>query len=204
MGDLLNCRKAQASIEYLMTYGWAVLALMIVIGVLYSGGYFNVDRYLPDQCSFIPDFPCDSFKISKSAADQYKVELYSSNGFGTKIKINNFNLTGDLGTANSRYSWDSSGCTCAEPSTCTLSCSGNLKIELVDTPLPADALDGETIDITYGITGNENYGVGDAVRLYLIMNYTNCAATADPSSCDDLQYSHLVVGTIRAKVEPSS
>ncbi len=40
-------RKGQAAMEYLMTYGWAILAVVIVGGVLYYYGVFEPD--LPDQ-----------------------------------------------------------------------------------------------------------------------------------------------------------
>ncbi len=34
--------KAQAALEYLMTYGWAILIIVIAIGALYAMGVFNV------------------------------------------------------------------------------------------------------------------------------------------------------------------
>ncbi len=40
-------KKGQAAMEYLMTYGWAILAVVIVGGVLYYYGVFEPD--LPDQ-----------------------------------------------------------------------------------------------------------------------------------------------------------
>lgn len=40
-------KKGQAAMEYLMTYGWAILAVVIVGGVLYYYGVFEPD--LPNQ-----------------------------------------------------------------------------------------------------------------------------------------------------------
>ncbi len=34
-------RKAQSALEYMMTYGWAILIIVIVAAVLYSMGIFN-------------------------------------------------------------------------------------------------------------------------------------------------------------------
>ena len=37
-------RKGQAAMEFLMTYGWAILAAIIAIGVLAYFGVFNPSR----------------------------------------------------------------------------------------------------------------------------------------------------------------
>ena len=39
--------KAQSAMEYLMTYGWAILAIAVVLGVLYSLGVFNPENFAP-------------------------------------------------------------------------------------------------------------------------------------------------------------
>ncbi len=38
-------RKGQAALEYLVTYGWAVLAIVIIAAVLWYLGVFNPNRY---------------------------------------------------------------------------------------------------------------------------------------------------------------
>ncbi len=39
--------KAQSAMEYLMTYGWAILVIAVVLGVLYSLGIFNPSNFAP-------------------------------------------------------------------------------------------------------------------------------------------------------------
>ena len=39
--------KAQSAMEYLMTYGWAILVIAVVLGVLYSLGVFNPLNFAP-------------------------------------------------------------------------------------------------------------------------------------------------------------
>ena len=39
--------KAQSAMEYLMTYGWAILIIAIVLGVLYYLGVFNATNLAP-------------------------------------------------------------------------------------------------------------------------------------------------------------
>ena len=34
-------RKGQAAMEYLMTYGWAILIIIVVVGALFAMGVFN-------------------------------------------------------------------------------------------------------------------------------------------------------------------
>ncbi|MGC9149803.1 MAG: hypothetical protein ACP5FX_01685, partial [Candidatus Micrarchaeia archaeon] len=39
--------KSQAAMEYLMTYGWAILIISLTLGVLYSLGVLNPKNFLP-------------------------------------------------------------------------------------------------------------------------------------------------------------
>ncbi|MGB9703775.1 MAG: hypothetical protein ACPLXS_03675, partial [Candidatus Micrarchaeales archaeon] len=39
--------KSQAAMEYLMTYGWAILIIALALGVLYSLGVFNPKNFTP-------------------------------------------------------------------------------------------------------------------------------------------------------------
>ncbi|MDE1851967.1 MAG: hypothetical protein KGH69_04765 [Candidatus Micrarchaeota archaeon] len=41
--------KSQSAMEYLMTYGWAILAIALAIGGLFSLGVFNASQYAPKQ-----------------------------------------------------------------------------------------------------------------------------------------------------------
>ena len=40
-------KRGQAAMEFLMTYGWAILAAIIVIGVLAYFGVLSPDKFLP-------------------------------------------------------------------------------------------------------------------------------------------------------------
>ncbi|MFA6036006.1 MAG: hypothetical protein WC759_03540 [Candidatus Micrarchaeia archaeon] len=46
----------QAAMEYLMTYGWAILVIVIVLGALLYMGVFTPPT--PDICQFAPGFLC--------------------------------------------------------------------------------------------------------------------------------------------------
>ncbi len=53
-------KKGQAALEFLMTYGWAILAAIIVIGVLAYFGVFSPGRYAPQACAVTAPFYCNA------------------------------------------------------------------------------------------------------------------------------------------------
>jgi hypothetical protein len=58
---LMGLKKGQAMMEYLVTYGWALLALLIVVAVLLSSGVFSPNSFATQECTFQPDLPCSPF-----------------------------------------------------------------------------------------------------------------------------------------------
>jgi len=59
--------RSQAAMEYLMTYGWAILIISLAVGVLYSLGLFNPSAMAPNYCVFNGGgFVCKNFSISSS------------------------------------------------------------------------------------------------------------------------------------------
>jgi hypothetical protein len=44
-------RKAQSAMEYLMTYGWAILIIAVVLGALFSLGVFSGSNLLGSACA---------------------------------------------------------------------------------------------------------------------------------------------------------
>jgi len=60
-------RKAQAAMEFLMTYGWAILVVLVAIGALAYFGVLSPEKFLPEKCVistgsglFCDDFNADS------------------------------------------------------------------------------------------------------------------------------------------------
>jgi hypothetical protein len=76
-------KKAQAAMEFLMTYGWAILVVLVVIGALAYFGVLSPKKLLPDKCLFGPGVgTCSDFAATSS---DDKVILRLSNGFGETI-----------------------------------------------------------------------------------------------------------------------
>ena len=56
--------KSQTSLEYLMTYGWAILILIIVIGTLYALGLTQPCRWVGIQVREFADFKVENPKMT--------------------------------------------------------------------------------------------------------------------------------------------
>ncbi len=55
-------KKAQAAMEFLMTYGWAILVVLIAIGALAYFGVLNPERFVQDRCVITPiQLKCEDY-----------------------------------------------------------------------------------------------------------------------------------------------
>ncbi len=75
-------KRGQAALEFLMTYGWAILVVLVVIAALASFGVLNPDSLVPEKCTLVQGISCDDYQVQ---ADQ--VQLRVSNGLGKTITI---------------------------------------------------------------------------------------------------------------------
>jgi hypothetical protein len=75
--------KGQAAIEFLVTYGWAILGVVIVIGALTYFGIFNTQRYINDECLFGDQMICEDYV----AYNDGSVKLTLRNNFGVDIDV---------------------------------------------------------------------------------------------------------------------
>ena len=51
-------KKMQSAMEYLTTYGWAILVIAIVLALLYELGLFSPSTYVHTSCVLEADFGC--------------------------------------------------------------------------------------------------------------------------------------------------
>ena len=82
--------KGQSAVEYIMTYGWAILALMIVLAALVASGVLSPNYLVSEECSLGSNIPC-SFAVYNEGG-QTKMSLMVYNGFPYKIKITDMNV----------------------------------------------------------------------------------------------------------------
>src|SRR3989338_2990672 len=106
-------KKAQGALEFLMTYGWAFLVIIIMIGALAYFGVLSPTKFLPERCTFGSQFLCKDYLMSSdgSTAD---VTVKLQNNLGQAIYVNN---TGTNSTSPEGFGgcvvtiYDSSGTT---------------------------------------------------------------------------------------------
>jgi len=55
--------KAQSAMEYLMTYGWAILIIAVVLGALFSLGVFSGSSLIGNACIAGPGFLCNQMTL---------------------------------------------------------------------------------------------------------------------------------------------
>lgn len=56
-------KKSQMALEFLTTYGWAILMLTVMIGVLTYYGIVNPKTFVPSKCVLGPEFSCEDYVI---------------------------------------------------------------------------------------------------------------------------------------------
>ena len=60
-------RHGQAAMEFIMTYGWAMLVLLAMIGALAYFGVLNPNKYIPDKCLFPSGFQCSDYQATTNS-----------------------------------------------------------------------------------------------------------------------------------------
>jgi len=93
-------RKGQAALEFLMTYGWAILVVLVVIGALAYFGVLNPDSLVPDKCTLTTGISCDDHMITGGLAGAGKIDLSLGNGQGRQIRILNITAKTSDGFTN--------------------------------------------------------------------------------------------------------
>ncbi|NQV09268.1 hypothetical protein HQ529_05435 [Candidatus Woesearchaeota archaeon] len=88
----MSNKKSQAALEFLMTYGWAILVVLVVIGALAYFGVLNPTILLPEKCSLQMGLYCKNHIVF----DNNQVFLELENGMGKGIILTSLTMTGDL------------------------------------------------------------------------------------------------------------
>jgi len=83
-------KKGQAAMEFLMTYGWAILAAVIAIGVLAYFGVFSPGKYVSGTAIVTPPFYANAWNIDVSDAG---VNLELKNNGGETYTVSTVGIT---------------------------------------------------------------------------------------------------------------
>ena len=66
--------KSQAALEFIMTYGWAILVVLVAIGALSYFGVLNPGRFLPSRCTLPAGIGCLDFEARDGRAERIQHE----------------------------------------------------------------------------------------------------------------------------------
>ena len=90
---MLHTHKSQSALEYLMTYGWAILIIVIVAVILYSMGIFNPSSSISTTITGFSSTPVSSAIFT----DNGGLSLSVQNSVGYPIEITNITATTTTG-----------------------------------------------------------------------------------------------------------
>ncbi len=93
---MISTHRSQSALEYMMTYGWAILIIVIVAVVLYSMGIFSPSSFL----SFSGITGLSGFQPASAAcASNGQMIVKLSNSFGYQVSVFSINVTTSSGVS---------------------------------------------------------------------------------------------------------
>lgn len=95
----MKFKKSQAALEFLVTYGWALLAVLVTVGVLIYFGIFNTSRYVDDKCNFGKQIVCEDYLLQSNG----NLSLRLRNNFGVSINITRMTIRSNYNDAGQQY-----------------------------------------------------------------------------------------------------
>jgi len=95
----MNNKKSQAALEFLTTYAWAFLIILVVIGALAYFGVLRPSKMLPDRCNFGPEIGCQYYKLTYgNGSFTSGATLTLKNNVGEHITTTSINMSIERGT----------------------------------------------------------------------------------------------------------
>lgn len=103
--------KAQVSLEYVMTWGWALLIIAGAVSIFYSFDLLNFNQYFSDSCDFYGQFTCleSTVDIYDTVNNLANVQLILYNDIGADIVLYNMSMNAPdilCDTTQSDVGWD--------------------------------------------------------------------------------------------------
>ncbi|MFH1133035.1 MAG: hypothetical protein V1735_00945 [Nanoarchaeota archaeon] len=76
--------RGEGLLEFLLTYGWVVVLVVIVGGALTYFGIIKPASFFPDKCSLHQNFKCTDFRID---TDTHRINLRLENNFAQGVMV---------------------------------------------------------------------------------------------------------------------
>ena len=118
--------KSQAAMEFLMTYGWAILVVLVAVGALAYFGVLSPDKFLPAKCTLGSGIACVDHRVQGTAGaggvGLITVRLTNSLGFDISSVVVK---AGGCGTDAVNCATLSNGASCTASITCAAALAGS-------------------------------------------------------------------------------
>lgn len=168
-------KRGQAALEFLMTYGWAFLVIMIMIGALAYFGVLNVSTILPDRVSFQIPFQYKQGEHIINSADTNTIVVSLTNSQGVGIKVSNISVSTDFAGVCDPAAAGTEYCIDLDDSgTCNNNEPANGGIAAPDT-----WREGDTHQLIIDCDSGTDLPVGDKVKFFVDLTWY--PASASPS-----------------------
>jgi len=93
-------KKGQIAMEFMMTYGWAILGAIISIGVLSLLGVFNSEQFIASSAAVTPPFHLNAWNVQERTGDSNSpsgVVLELRNNEDQSFELINIIIEGESG-----------------------------------------------------------------------------------------------------------
>ncbi len=87
-------KKGQAAIEFLTTYSWAIMGILLTIGALTYFDVFNTNRFIAEKCETGAQISCVEAALTETGA--FNIRL--ANNFPVNITITSISLNNEVTT----------------------------------------------------------------------------------------------------------
>tara|TARA_Y100000310_G_C20567084_1_gene756027 strand:+ start:512 stop:1024 length:513 start_codon:yes stop_codon:yes gene_type:complete len=165
-------RKSQASIEYLTTYAWAFIIIIIIVGAISYLGLLDFGKFLPQKCVFSNQFPCNDFNLKSNG--EVRVKLV--NNIGLDVEIVTIIMDNNE----------------KPPLSCNV--DATVTIATVNTVIPLEGValwgENEEADILFTGCSGGGYQPGERIEGIVDLNYRRVGSTQQ----------HITLGKLSAKV----
>ncbi|HIH22487.1 TPA: hypothetical protein HA238_02055 [Candidatus Micrarchaeota archaeon] len=171
-----NYSRGQSAVEYVTTYGWALLFLVLVIGALLASGIADPSYIISEGCNLGPTMQCNFQVYSTgdiSTGGTTVIAFNVSNGFGYNVSIKSFLVS--------------------------LESDDAIFAELVDSGSPFVVPSGESFSdkAELGFSASP----GSLQKFNVHVEYVSCAKEINPEcKVDDSFKPHTVTGKIVGRV----
>jgi hypothetical protein len=160
-------KKGQGALEFLMTYGWAFLVILIMIGALAYFGVLNPSRWLPDRCQFGTGTLCREGQYVVTADADHTIRAQLVNNGGSHISVYGWTATTDVAAAGA--------CTtiCFNDDAATANCGDAADVDLAAATilLPIAWDEGQGRELVVGCTTGNQLPAGTKVKFNVKYKY---------------------------------